>query len=180
MRVDKAAVVKELVDGVGRDRAHPEDGVKGVGTRAQMGDRTQILQRMALFLQRIIRRGDPLHRDFCSMDLEGLLGVRGEHHAAADRNGASNVEFTHLFEVFELALLEHDLQVLECRSVIQLDKAERLGIPDGLDPAADRDLAVDVVGNTGGKAPDFCPLHAECTLPYEFFRPVWTVLKPQI
>jgi hypothetical protein len=57
VNVDKAAALEELMDGVGRHAPHPEGGGEQVRPGPEMLDGAQILHRVALFLQGVVRRG---------------------------------------------------------------------------------------------------------------------------
>ena len=92
---------------------------------------------MALFLQRIVRRGRALDRDAVGLELERLLGVRREHELAVHDERRADVLAGDLVVIFELAALEHDLQALEAAAVVELDKAEILHVADRARPAAD-------------------------------------------
>ena len=62
MDVYKALFLKILMNGVSDQGAHPEHRLERVGSGAEMGDGAQILEGMALLLQRIIRAGRTFHR----------------------------------------------------------------------------------------------------------------------
>ena len=49
--IDEAALLEELVNGIGSEAADAEHGLEGVRARAQVRHRAQIFQRVALFLQ---------------------------------------------------------------------------------------------------------------------------------
>jgi len=55
MNIDKAPLLEEAVNGVGRHAAHPKGRGKQIGPGPQMGDGAQVFYRMALFLERIFR-----------------------------------------------------------------------------------------------------------------------------
>ena len=84
MDVHKAPLLEELVDGEGRHRANTEYRGEGVGPGTQVGDGPQVLQRMALLLERIVRSRGALHFDLRGLELDGLLGLRGIDQGAGD------------------------------------------------------------------------------------------------
>ena len=114
-----------------------KSAVAKLGARAQVLNRTQELHAVALFLQRIVRRGRALDRDAVGLELERLLGVRREHELAVHDERRADVLAGDLVVIFELAALEHDLQALEAAAVVELDKAEILHVADRARPAAD-------------------------------------------
>ena len=77
--------------GIGRRAANPEGGGKQIGPGTQMLDGPQELHAVALFLQGIVRRGPALHGDLGSPQLQGLLGLRRQHHGAPDDQGRAHV-----------------------------------------------------------------------------------------
>ena len=96
MSIDEAVVVEKLMDGKGRLAPNPEYSGEGVGPGPQMGDGAQIFQGVTLFLKRVVRGGSALQQDLTGVDLEGLLGFRGEQEPAADGDGAAYVIFGNL------------------------------------------------------------------------------------
>ena len=79
----KPRLLEELMHGIGRRAADPEGGGKQVGPGAQMLDGPQEFHAVALFLQGIVGGGRALHGDLGSLQLQGLLGLRRQHHGAA-------------------------------------------------------------------------------------------------
>ena len=65
------------MDGKGQSAAYAEDGPEGVGAGAQMGDGTQVLEGVALLLQRIFRVGVTDHSTLPGLDFPFLPGGRG-------------------------------------------------------------------------------------------------------
>jgi hypothetical protein len=82
IHIDKAAFLKKAVDRIRCGGTDAECGAKQIGARAQMRHGAQIFRRMALFLQRIIRRGRTLFPDGRSVYLERLLRLRCGQNAA--------------------------------------------------------------------------------------------------
>ena len=135
--VDEAAVLEERVHRLRGHAADAERRAEEVRARTQMLDRAQEFHTVALFLQRIIRRGRALERDAVGLELERLLGVRCEHELAVHDERRTDVLAGDLVVIFELAALKHDLQALEAAAVVELDKAEILHVADRARPAAD-------------------------------------------
>ncbi len=103
-------------------------------------DGAQILHAVALFLERVVGGGGPLHRDGGGLHLQGLLGLGGEHHRAGDGQGGAHVLSGDLLIVVQDVGVQDDLQILEAGAVVELHEAEGLHVPDGAGPAADGDL----------------------------------------
>ena len=136
MGVDKAVLLKELMDGIRRHAADAESGVEGVGAGAQGGHGAQILHAHLLFLQRVLV-GGAVAQNFhaVGVQLEGLLCLRGQHDAAHDAQAAVQAGVDDLIVVCQLAGFQHDLQGLEA-AARQGDEADVLGVADVLCPAA--------------------------------------------
>ena len=135
--VDKAVLLKELVDGVGSHAAHAESGVEGVGAGTQGGHGAQILHAHLLFLQGVLVGGavaQDLHA--LGVQLKGLLCLRGEHQLALDAQAAVQTGVDDFIIVCQLASFQHHLQGLEAAAVRQGDEADVLGVADVLCPAA--------------------------------------------
>ena len=138
--VHKAVALEELVHRHGRHGADAEGGGEQVGAGPQMLDGTQELHAVALLLQGIVGGGLALHFDGVGLDLQGLLGLGGQHHGAADDQRRAHVLGGDLLIVGQLLGGHDHLQILEAGAVVQLDKAEGLHVADGACPAADGDL----------------------------------------
>ena len=109
MGVDKAAFVKEFVNGVSDHRPDAEHGVKGVGPGAQIGNRAEKLQRMALFLKGVVGGGSAFQNNFACVDFIGLLCFGSQDYGAFDDNGGAHVEFCDFLKIIYLALFENHL-----------------------------------------------------------------------
>ena len=130
--VDEAAVLEERVHRLRGHAADAERRAEEVRARTQMLDRAQELHAVALFLQRIVRRGHALDRDAVGLELKRLLGIRREHELAVHDERRADVLAGDLVVIFELAALEHDLQALEAAAVVELDKARPAADGQGL------------------------------------------------
>ena len=136
VHIDKIPLLEKFVDRVGDQRAHPEHRLEGVGAGAQMADGPQILERVALLLQRVIRCGRSLHHHLGGLDLEGLLCLgRQRYHSGHDNRG-THVQFADGGKIIEFISV-NDLQRFKERTVAQHHETECLGIPDAPHPAAD-------------------------------------------
>ena len=137
--IDKAPLLEELMDGVGRYAPHPEGGGEEVGAGPQMLDGPQEFHAVALFLQGIVRGGHALHSDGGSFDLQRLLGLRRQHHGAGDDQGGTHVLAGDLLVIFQGTRVHNHLEVAEAGAVVELNEAEGLHVPDGAGPAAHHD-----------------------------------------
>ena len=168
--VDKALVLEEAVDGVGRSGADPEGGGEQVGPGTQVLDGAQELHAVALLLQGIVGGGGTLHSDGVGLYLQGLLGAGGEHHSAGDDQGGAYVLAGDLLIIVQHVGVHDDLKILKAGAVIELDKAKGLHVSDGAGPAADGDrlaaqrLLIRKNGGNGG-AIHSCSLHFSASAP---------------
>ena len=138
---------------IGRHGPHPEGSGKEIRPGPQMLDAAQKLHAVPLFLQGIVRGGLTLHLHGPGLHLQGLLGLRRQHHRAMHHQRRTHILTRDLLVVFQHRGVQHHLQILEAGAVVQLDKAEALHIPDGPCPAAYHHiLAVQTlpVGEQGG------------------------------
>ena len=97
VNISKAAFVKKFMDGISADRPNPENRFKGIGPGAEMGNCPKKFQRMALFLQRIIRGGSAFQNNFSCMDFIGLLCLRCENYFTGHHNGRTDIIAGDLF-----------------------------------------------------------------------------------
>ena len=124
-----------------------------------MLDRAQKFDAVALFLQRIVRRGHALDGDLVGLELEGLLGLGREDERSPHDQGSANVLACDLIVIVQSAPLEDDLQRLEAAAVVELGKAEVLHVAHGPDPAAYGDLAAVKRARLGIDARNFLTFH---------------------
>ena len=133
VHIHKAALLEELVDRRREHGADAERRLKHVRPGPEVLDRAQILERVALLLQRVVRRARPLDHDAVRMDFKRLRRIRRQAKLAADGNRAAGgqipAEVSFIVGVDDLHRLEH-------RAVRQLDKAECLPLAHGAHPAA--------------------------------------------
>ena len=127
------------MNGKRRLRTNAEYRLKGVGSRPEMGNRAQKLQRRFLLLKRKIGRGDSFNLDVFRFQLERLLCFRRQDERAAGDDGGADVLLCDLRVICELFRLQYDLKFGERAAVSELDKAERIAGTHGFDPAGDRD-----------------------------------------
>ena len=145
--VGKAALIKKFVDRVGTDRANAEHRLKGVGAGAEVGNGAEKLQGMPFFLERVIWGGRAFQSDLRGVDFIGLLGLRREDNLAGNNDGRADVVAGYVFIIGDFGGLKDHLQVFEAAAVVQLDKTQGFGVPDGLDPAGDGDGFPRLMGN---------------------------------
>ena len=142
--VDKAVLLEELVDRVGNQRADAEGRLECICARAEMRHRAQILERVALFLQRVVRAGRSLDVHLIGLNLKRLLRLRRRDQCSADDDCGADIEMCDLAEIAH-PVVENDLKRIEIRAVMNDHESECLRIADRADPAADRDLLVQVL-----------------------------------
>jgi len=107
-------------------------------------DGAQVLQRVALLLQRIVGRAIPLDLQLGRLELDRLLGVgRGDKRAAHD-DGAADVERRGARIAGRGGVID-DLEVADDRAVVELDERAGLDVPGGANPAAQLGLFADIV-----------------------------------
>ena len=104
-----------------------------------MGLGAQKFQRLTLLLHGVIGGRGALYLNGLCLQLEGLLGLGGQHQLTGDDEGSTNVLLGNILIILQLVRLDDDLQILEGRAVVQLDEAEGIGGADGAAPAADGD-----------------------------------------
>ena len=154
-----------------RHASHTKYRGEQVGAGAQMLDRPEKFHTVALFLQRIVRRGGALHLNLVRFQLKGLLCLRRQHESTVYDQGGANILLCDLLVIIQAAPLKYDLQGFKAAAVIQLDKAEVFHVADGSDPAADSELLTVkrrcVCIDTG----DFLTLHIGT---HPFFVPLGT------
>ena len=139
VRVHKAALGKEPMDALGRNRTHSKRRAKGIGAGAQVLDGAQKLHAVALFLQGIIGGGGALHGDLLRMDLKGLLGLGGQQQVAGNNKRRADILAGNLIIIGQFIFLKHHLQIAEVAAVVQLDEAKGLAGAQGAHPAANSD-----------------------------------------
>ena len=111
------------MDSLRQGVAHPCDRAEGVGARSQVGDGTQIFERVAL-LGNGVRVGfdDPTgDMDAIGVNFPALAATLGSDDNAADLDGASGGEGGDLVVVGE-ALVCHHLDRVETRAVVYVDE----------------------------------------------------------
>ncbi len=122
----KIPFLEKAVDGEGQPAAHAEHGSKQVGAGAQMGDGTQKLRRMPLFLQGIGIRNSPHQLQGSGAQFPSLPSLPG-NQSAADAHGRPRSHFSNPFIAGD-TLIRHDLQGGDGGTVIHLQKGKSLGI----------------------------------------------------
>ena len=143
MYIYKASLLEELVNRIGDQGTNPEYGLEGVGSGAQMGNRSQILEGVTLLLQRVIRCGIALYSDLCCLNLEGLLCLRGGHQGSLYDNSCAYVQLGDLLEVLHVVMI-YDLQCLEIASVSHNQETEGLGTTVAAEPACYGDFLIQI------------------------------------
>ena len=136
MYIDKAALLEEFVYREGDQGADTEHSGKGVGADTQMGNGAQVFKAVALFLQRIIRRGSTLDFNLFNLHFKRLLCIWCQNDSSCRDDGRADVEFCDLRKIFQFIRV-YQLQCLEAASVIERDKTDLFRVAVGTDPSAD-------------------------------------------
>ena len=118
MHINKPTLLEEAVDAVSGRRADAERRGKQIRARAQMRNRAQILDGVALFLKRIIRRGSAFERNFRSVQLKRLARLRRQKQRTLNAQGRADVIFRHFLEIIDLVRLKDDLQAAKAAAVV--------------------------------------------------------------
>ena len=162
--IHKTPALEKLMHRVGRRGADAERGGEQVGAGPQVLDGPQEFHAVALFLQGIVRRGPALHGDLGSPQLQGLLGLRRQHHGAPDDQGRAHVLSRDFLIIMQFIGAHDHLQIAEAGAVVELDEAEGLHIPDGAGPAAHGDLLAAQLLLVGKDGCDFHAIHLDLSL----------------
>ena len=122
--------------------------VEGVGAQTDVRHGPQELERVALLLQRVVRRAVAEEFDLGRVDLHAAFLVDGRRH---DRAGdaerhAESQEFGQFLALGEFGFIDDDLDVFEGGAVVQLRERHGFGVSRCTDPAADGDLLADELG----------------------------------
>ena len=145
VKVVEAAVVKELVDGVRHVMPDAEDGAKGVGARAKVGDLAEELHRVAFLLERVgVRVSRTVDFDFGGLDLYRLaLALRLDERPVHAEAGAGGDRLEVV--VAQLLNIDDDLDIVDCRAIVEGDEAHLLAATAGTHPALDIDCRAEGV-----------------------------------
>ena len=160
MGIDVTLILEELVDRISGNAADAEHRGEQIGPRTQVLLGAQVLQAVALVLDRIIRIGRRCDGHLGRLDLEGLLRLRRKHERAFYHQRGGQRQLRHFFEIAEELLFVYDLNRLEEGSVVQLDKPESVGVAVVSDPAAHFDLFIGICSRILENKSEFC--HGSC------------------
>ena len=73
------------------------------------------------------------------LELQRLFGLGGEGHRAGDDQGGAHVLGGDFLIIVQSGGFHYHLEILEAGTVVELNEAEALQVPDGADPAAHGD-----------------------------------------
>ena len=135
MDIYKVLLLEELVDGIGRQAAHTENGLEHIGPGPQMGHGPQELHAVALLLHGVVTGRGTLYSDLGGLDFKRLLGIGGQQHLALDDQGGTHIYLGNLIKIIHGVVVDH-LDRGKESAVIQDDKAKLLAGPNRADPAA--------------------------------------------
>ena len=144
MDIHEVPLLEELVDSHGCQAADPEHSLEGVGSGTKMGDGAQELHAVALGLQWEIAGGGTLYGDLLGLNLEGLLGIGGQHQRTPDDQSSTDVDLGDLLKVGHGVIINH-LNRGEISTVIQGNEAKLLAAPAVANPAAHGNLLIGIL-----------------------------------
>jgi len=147
VEIEEAAVLEELVGRRRQAVADPRHGAEGVRPGPQVGHLAQVLEAVALLLERIaLGILDPAdHLDLRRQHLDGLSLARRLAQLALDPHGAAGHEVEHLALVVPQRALRDDLDAAQARAVIDVEEREAaLGVATRANPSLHRDGRADV------------------------------------
>ena len=93
IHINESPFLEELMECKSCHGAHPEYCLKGIGSRAEMGNGSKEFQTVPFFLQRIIRCRRSLHPNSCSLNLKRLSGLRCRYQSTLHDNRRSHIQF---------------------------------------------------------------------------------------
>ena len=125
MHVDETTLLEEFVDRVRGKGADAEYGLEGVGAGAQMRDRAEVFQRVALFLERVIRTGRTFHRNAISLNFERLLGLGSGNERAFHDEGRAYIHMGDFSKIIHCVVIDN-LHRCKESSIRNGQKAESL------------------------------------------------------
>ena len=157
--VDEPAVLEEAVNGRSRDAADAENGAEEVRARTEVLLGAQELDRGALLLQRVVRRGGAFNGDALGGELEGLLRLGGELQRTLANKGGAYVLSCDLVVVLQRFAAHHHLEVAKAASVVQGDETEVLHVAHRADPTRHGDFGAPERVDVGEQLGDFRTLH---------------------
>ena len=138
MHIDKPVLLEELVNRGCDHRTHAKRRLKGVRARTQMLNRAQVLQRVPLLLQRIVRGAGALEYDLVCVDFKRLRSIRRHDQLAGNRDGTARGKPV---AQISIVALKNDLNGCKAGSIGEFDKAEGFSLASSAYPAAHFDCA---------------------------------------
>ncbi len=179
VNVHKASALEELVHSLSRDGADSERCGEEVRSGAEMLDRSEELNAVALLLQGVIGSGNALHEYFLCFQLKGLFGLGREHQRTAADEGRADVLSGYLIVIIKSAPLKYDLQRLKAAAVIKLDKTEVLHVAHSSYPAANGYFPIGKGSSIGKYAGNLLMLH-NGTYPFFVLKSLTIMIRTHI
>jgi len=131
--VEEAPFSEKEVGGEGEGAPDAEDGALRIGSGTQMGDGTEKLKCVTLFLEGVTGSvAGTVHLDVGGLELECLVFARTLDEFAGDGNRGPCGEGGK-------GGVSNDLKVSESGAVIEFNEGEGLLVSDGPDPAGNSD-----------------------------------------
>jgi len=136
---EEAVRIEVSVDGLRQGVAHPGHGTEGIGAGTEVGDGTQVLERVALLRDGVgIRFGHPAgDTDGVSLNFAALPPTLGSDDDACHFDSAPGGERSDFVVVGEF-LVSHDLDRVEARTVVHVNEGKTAPrSTPGADPTSD-------------------------------------------
>ena len=124
---------------MGRHAADSEHRGEKVRSGAEMGDGAEEFHTVPLLLKGVFGGGSALDLNPLRLHLKGLLGVGSQHDSAGYDKSGAHVLVGYLLIILDNTVFKNNLKGIERASVVELNEAEVLQIPDGAGPAAHSD-----------------------------------------
>ena len=124
MDIYEVVFLEEFMDGICRQRTHPEHCRERIAPRSQVSDLSQELHAVSLFLQRIVSVRTGFYHDFPCLDLKRLLCIGSQHEGSRHLQSCRDRGLCYFLEIIEKLRFIHHLNGLEEASVIELYKSE--------------------------------------------------------
>ena len=139
--------------------ADTHHGTECIGTQTHMGMLTHILECLAFLLHGIVITAKTQHLNLLSLNLDSLTGADALYHDTLYAQAGTGGDLLHkvLTELFQIS---HNLNILDCRSVIKGDEVHGLAAAFGSYPSFDDNLLT-VIG-TLKKVNNPCSLDIHC------------------
>ena len=125
-----------------------------------MLDGAQVLDSVALLLQRVVGSRGALDLDGKRLELEGLLGTGRQHKLAGHDEGGADVLRNDLVIVGQDVAAQDDLKVVEAAAVVESNESHGFGVTDGARPSRHGQRGSPKAFGVSEDAGDGCTVHS--------------------